>query len=105
MNLSSDSGRVEGEISYDLVMDDDMQFVEGSYRIDSGDWKVFIVSKGPVGRFTSTHSTWESGASGIVFQVPAETLLNMASVESLMSQAIECEEWHRVRGPDSMTLR
>jgi hypothetical protein len=34
---------MRAEISYDLVMDDDMGFVKGTYRLPGGDWQVFIV--------------------------------------------------------------
>ena len=33
---------ISGEISYDLVMGDDMAFVEGTFRISGGEWQVFI---------------------------------------------------------------
>lgn len=35
---------MRAEISYDLVMDDDMAFVEGTHRLPGGDWQVVIVS-------------------------------------------------------------
>ena len=34
---------MHAEISYDLVMDDDMSFVEGTYRLLGGDWQVVPV--------------------------------------------------------------
>jgi hypothetical protein len=34
---------MKGEISYDLVMENDMSFVEGTYRIENGEWRVFIL--------------------------------------------------------------
>jgi len=39
MTLEPDDGRMQGEISYDLMMADDMSFAEGTYRIGSGEWK------------------------------------------------------------------
>jgi hypothetical protein len=36
---------MRAEISYDLVMNDDMEFVEGTYRLPNEDWQVLIVSK------------------------------------------------------------
>ena len=33
-----DNPEMRAEISYDLVMDDDMEFVEGTYRLPGGDW-------------------------------------------------------------------
>jgi hypothetical protein len=98
---------MQGEISYDLVMDDDMDFVEGTYRLSPGDWNVFIFlsSKRDVEQAEWKYCTWDSGVSGIVFRVPPTMTLNMASVEELMSRALGVESWRRVRGPDSMVLR
>jgi hypothetical protein len=105
MTLQPNQGEMQGEISYDLIMGDVMSFVEGAYRINSGEWKVFIFSRRPVGQPVWHYSTWDSGVNGIVFEVPDEMLLNMPIVEFLMAQATGCREWHRVRGPDSMVLR
>ena len=33
---------MKAEITFDLVMDDDMPFVEGCYRLPDGPWQVFI---------------------------------------------------------------
>jgi hypothetical protein len=35
---------MKAEITFDLVMDEDMGFVEGCYRLDGGEWKVFIIA-------------------------------------------------------------
>lgn len=43
--ISTPSVITKGDISYDLIMEDNMSFVEGTYRIDNGDWHVFIFSK------------------------------------------------------------
>jgi hypothetical protein len=37
---------MKAEISYDLLMEEDMSFVEETYRIETGTWQVFIFSKG-----------------------------------------------------------
>ena len=36
---------VRAEITFDLAMDDDMPFVEDCYRMDGGEWRVFIFSR------------------------------------------------------------
>src|SRR5262245_34345096 len=54
---------MEGTISYDLVMDDSMSFVEGTFRLGSDDWEVFVVSKGPVSRPEWRACTWDSGVT------------------------------------------
>ncbi len=102
---------MQGQISYDLVMDDDMPFVEGTYRLVSGDvsgeWHVFIFifSKIDAERPQWNQTAWPSGVEGLVFWVPASMTLNMASVEDLMGQALSVQKWERVQGPDSMVLR
>lgn len=35
-----------GKISFDLVMESDMDFAEGSFCVANGEWQVFIFSKG-----------------------------------------------------------
>jgi hypothetical protein len=101
----SDHRLPNGEISYDLVMDDDMEFVEGSYRICGCDWCVVIISKRPIEVPSWQGCMWESGVSGIAVRVPLGMQLNSASVESLLSAILGIGDWERVRGPDSMKLR
>src|SRR5438132_862934 len=36
---------MKAEISYDLIIEGDMDFVEGAYRLADGDWQVVIASK------------------------------------------------------------
>jgi hypothetical protein len=43
--LSEEHHRPTGEISYDLVMDNDMAFAEGTYRVGDCAWCVFSFSK------------------------------------------------------------
>ena len=103
---SSDHRRPNGEISYDLVMEEDMAFVEGSYRIGGGgDWQVFIMSKRPIDEPSWKSSTWKSRVSGIVVQVPERMPLNADSTERLLADILGVGAWERVRGPDSMQLR
>lgn len=97
--------RPPGQISYDLVMDDDRDFVEGTYRIGGCDWCVFNFSKRPQDGPTWKASTWDGGVCGVVVHVPRETRLNVASVERFLSQILGVGTWELVRGPDSMQLR
>ena len=98
---------MKGEISYDLVMDDDMAFVEGTYRLRGGEWQVFIflAKTEPVRTPSFRFTTWRSGVAGVVYRVPAGQALNKRSVRRFLSEALEVEAWSEVRGPDSMTLR
>ncbi|HZZ71061.1 MAG TPA: hypothetical protein VFE24_02345 [Pirellulales bacterium] len=94
------------EISYDLIMDEDMPFVEGTYRINGGDWQVFIfIKESEVTGVVAKNSNWSSGVSGIVIRVPPSYCLNKQSVETLLSEFLDVSAWIEVKGPDSMQLR
>jgi hypothetical protein len=98
---------MNGEISYDLLMDEDMSFVEGSFRLEGGEWHVFVFL-GNRERFRKTRfrrTIWDSGVSGIVYELPLEQPHNKMSVEQLLCQAVGAVSWTEVRGPDSMNLR
>jgi hypothetical protein len=102
---SVDHQRPNGEISYDLVMEEDMDFVEGSYRIGGCEWQVVSFSKRQVESPSWKTCTWDSGASGIEVHVPLKMRLNAPTLESLLSEILGVEVWERVRGPNSMQLR
>jgi hypothetical protein len=95
------------EISYDLVMDDDMPFVEGTYRLPAGDWQVLIVpaSERDVPESQVVPQRWASSASGVFVRIPRSERINAEVVEQILSAALGVAEWIRVRGPDSMELR
>ena len=94
-----------GEISFDLVMEENMSFVEGSFRLDRGAWQVFVFSRYQVARASVIVSKWESGVSGVVVRFPQSEKLNKPVVEQVLSDWLGVNEWHEVRGPDSMELR
>jgi len=94
-----------GEISYDLVMEDDMAFVEGTYRVQNGDWQVFIFSRKDIQTPEAKPSRWESGITGVVINVPRVFYLNKEVVEEMLSEWLEVSEWQEVRGPDSLQIR
>jgi hypothetical protein len=98
---------MSAEISYDLVMDDDMAFVEGTYRLPGGDWQVVIVSEfeRDVPEPQVVPQRWESGVSGVFVRIPRADRINAAAVERVLSSAFGVSEWVRVRGPDSMQIR
>jgi len=99
--------KMRAEISYDLVMDDDMDFVEGTYRLPGGQWQVVIVSafNRDVPEPQVSPQRWESGVSGVFVRIPRTEKINAATVERVLSAALGVSEWVRVRGPDSMQLR
>jgi hypothetical protein len=98
---------MKAEISYDLVMDEDMSFVEGCYRLDGGEWEVFVVTHSRNGRPPGVwkNLTWASGVKGMNAVVPETTKLNKLSVLDILSDALDVSEWSEVRGPDSIALR
>jgi hypothetical protein len=98
---------MRAQISFDLVMEDNMSFVEGTYRLPERDWQVFIF--GPDNRVTHpvvrTDGRWESGVTGVPVKWPSGAPLNKAVVLRLLSEQLGVAEWDEVRGPDSMMLR
>ena len=96
---------MQGEISYDLIMEDDMSFVEGSYRTGDEVWKVFIFRKDDISESTVTTGKWPSGVSGVLVRVPKSCRLNKHIVEQVLSDRLQVKKWNEVRGPDSMQLR
>lgn len=99
---------MKAEITFDLVMTDDMGFVEGCYRLPGGSWEVFIFTRlscGPRGIGVWKDLTWDSGVKGLNAVMPADTKLNKATIFEVLSQALDVTEWSEVRGPDSITLR
>ena len=98
---------MRAEISYDLIMEDDMAFVEGTYRLPGGEWQVVVVSgfDRDVSEPQVIPQQWNSGVSGVVIKLPRSEQINAAIVERVLSQAFGVSHWTRVRGPDSMELR
>ena len=96
---------MRAEISYDLVMGEDMAFVEGAYRLPGGDWQIVVVSRYDGQEPVVLPQRWESGAFGVLVQFPRSVPLNRATVERVLSAALGVREWVLVRGPDSMQFR
>ena len=97
---------MKAEISFDLVMEEEMEFVEGTYRIAGQEWQVFIF--GPDSSVKSpkiTFGNWESGITGLFVAWPKSLRLNKAVVLHTLSEALGAAEWEEVRGPDSIMLR
>ncbi|MCI0380526.1 MAG: hypothetical protein L0215_23310 [Gemmataceae bacterium] len=96
---------MKAEISYDLIMEDDMSFVEGTYRLPGQNWQVFIFAKEHVAQPEVTPGIWESGVSGVFVRIPWSTRLNQSEVERVLAENLDIVAWTVVRGPDSMQLR
>ena len=96
---------MRAEISYDLVMDGDMPFVEGTYRLPGEDWRVVIVSRCDVTEPEVASQVWDSGVSGVFVRFPRRGRLDRVAVERALSDALGVSGWVPVRGPDSIGLR
>src|SRR5262249_16058541 len=97
--------RMHGEICYDLVMEQEMSFVEGTHRLPGHDWQVFIFSRWRVEQPRVTVTQWHTGATGVFVRFPEYAMLNKAAVEQVLARALGVEGWVEVSGPDSMQLR
>jgi hypothetical protein len=97
---------MQAEISYDLDMNDEMSFVEGTYRLPGKRWQVLIF--GPdssVDRPEIITGKWESGVTGIFVKWPPSMKLNKQAVLTILSAQFKISDWSEVRGPDSIQLR
>jgi hypothetical protein len=94
------------EISFDLRMEEEMSFVEGTYRLPKGDWQVFVFSRRPILQpMVNIHAIWESGVTGISVQYPKDKRLNKSVVMEVLANSLGITEWQETHGPDSMALR
>ncbi len=98
------------EISFDLVMEDDMDFIEGVFRVNQGEWQVLIASKRPlqkteVQNIEIRSTEWPNGIAGLDIIVPLSFNLNKQSLKEVMSEWLGVKIWDEVDGPDSMQLR
>jgi hypothetical protein len=99
---------VKAEITFDLIMTEDMPFVEGCYRLDGDEWQIFMFRHSrqgiePVG--IKRHLIWDSGVTGLNVILPDHSKINKSIVLDEMSRMLGVAEWIEVRGPDSMKLR
>ena len=95
----------KAEISYDLIMEDDMSFVEGTYRLPGQDWQVFIFTRNDVAAPVTKKGKWHSGITGIHVTYPSGEPLDQTTVEEILGTHLKIKNWEVVRGPDSMILR
>ena len=95
----------EAEISFDLVMEDEMPFAEGTYRLRGGEWHVFIFSRYEGKRILSTFDEWQNGCKGRVVKMPEGAKLNREVIKKILGEILYVTDWLEVRGPDSMNLR
>lgn len=91
-------------ISYDLVMESTMSFVEGAYGLHGHEWQAFTFVPSDVETFTVEWVEWDN-CSGICIRIPRGTVLDKSIVEEVLSRTLGVDEWNEVSGPDSMALR
>jgi hypothetical protein len=93
------------EMSFDVVMEPDMDVIEGTYRRPGRFWQVAVFTKHDVPSLRYRPSSWPNGMTGILFRVPRTVELNRDYARWAMSRAFGHPEWIEVQGPDSMMLR
>lgn len=98
---------MKGEISYDLVMEEDMGgMCEGTFRLPGRDWQVMIFIPRDLSHpDIKADARWDSGITGIRVYWPRHQSLGKREVERTLSEAYAVSEWVEVAGPDSMVLR
>jgi hypothetical protein len=106
MRRRREASRLKAEITLDLVMQEDMAFAEGCYRLDQGEWHVFTVAHSAVQQVTVKKDVvWRSGVTGLNLFFPNNSKINKSVILDVMSITLGVAEWTEVRGPDSINLR
>jgi hypothetical protein len=98
------------ELSFDTGLEDDNVIVEGSYRVPGRFWQIFLFRKGgpdgePVSELRHCFRMWESGITGVVFDVPVEAVLDRDYILQALAGVFGAVDWAEVRGPDSQLMR
>ncbi len=93
------------EFSFDVIVDDDMNWVEGTYRLPGKFWEVMLFGKQDVPTLQYRTGQWPSNIAGTVFDVPREAKLNRQYIQQALAAAFGIDSWVEVQGPDSMVLR
>ncbi len=98
---------MRAEISYDLALEDEMDFLEGTYRLPKGNWQVFIVTAfdRDITNVQVVPHRWDNGATGVLVKMPRTEPISAIAVERALATSLSVSEWVRVHGPDSMQLR
>jgi hypothetical protein len=99
------------EISFDLVVDGENDFMEGCYRVPGEFWKAAIFRKENVSQIQweacvwHRPTEWEREMSGLVIRLPMMTRLGRDELLRAISAALGFSDWIEVSGPDSLILR
>ncbi len=83
-----------------------MSFVEGVYRLDEGEWRIFVFTRDNVAEHVVRDNLrWDSGVFGINVRWPRTRKLDKPAVLRALSELTGVEDWREQNGPDSITLR
>ena len=83
-----------------------MSFVEGVFRVEGGDWRVFIFYRGSVERLViNTGARWKSGVTGLTVQYPQAERLDKDTVLRILGTLLDVSAWRETKGPGSIQLR
>ncbi len=98
------------EISFDTGLEADNSIVEGSYRLPGQFWQVFLFRKEAtpgesVPELRHHFGTWQSGITGIEFDVPREAVLDRGYMLRAFASVFGTDDWVEVRGPDSLLMK
>jgi hypothetical protein len=94
------------EISSDLILSDDMEFFEGTFRIPGEFWKIILVHKGDdIEEVVSKKYHWETGIEAIEVNFPECKKVNLDIIINVLGKYYPGKKWELVHGPDSMTFR
>lgn len=93
------------EISFDIVLEPDNDWVEGCYRRPGRFWEVLVMTKSDTPELKHRPATWASGIPGTTFEVPQGARLDLPQILQAMNSAFGEQSWVIVKGPDSIVLR
>ncbi len=99
------------EISFDLVMEKDNNWMEGSFRLPGESWQCMSFNKRDVADVCHKLSQWQRATTwggtmtGISFSLPQTACVDRNYLLGAMTQVFGFSEWIEVHGPDSMFLR
>lgn len=111
IGLASSDGL--GEITFDTILsDEDNEYVEGCYRTNSGDWRVYAFTHGDHERNSRMSEkdirhdiVFRGGVIGTDGILPRENKLNKDSIIRILAELTGVEHWVEVSGPNSLILK
>jgi hypothetical protein len=93
------------EFSFDIIMEDDMVWVEGTYRLPGIFWEAMVFGKIDVPELRFKRGKTYGDVPGIWFDVPRDAQLNRQYIVQALATAFQIGGWVEVAGPDSTVFR